>query len=376
MLMLINGKPYRSLKYSAPVRDSDEEHITIIDQREIPFNVTFEKLYTSEDVITAIKDMHLRGAPLIGIAAAFGVVFACSEAMKAGDSSIIVKQADKIIKARPTAVNTENVVKKILKEIDSLSSLKDKHGTALTTARQLIEEDSEACRMIGEYGLKLIKELSEKKKNKTVNILTHCNAGWLACTDYGTATSPIYRAKEEGIDLHVWVDETRPRNQGARLTVWELTENGIKNTLITDNAGGHLMQKGLVDIVLVGSDRTTINGDAANKIGTYLKALAAKDNNIPFWVAVPGTSIENSPESVTAEIKIEERSDSEILCVEGLSGDEIRSVLISCKNTACCNPGFDVTPSRLVTGLITERGLCKPDKEEILKLFPEINVNP
>ncbi len=368
--MLISGNHYQSIKYVPRSQDGYGQHVIILDQRCLPFQVKFEKLYSSEDVIQAISEMHLRGAPLIGITAAFGVVFACSEAIKSQEASVIKEQAKKIISARPTAVNTENLINYIMQKISKVDTLEKKEKTALHLAKKLIEEDIEACRMIGKHGLDIIRTISETKAGP-VNILTHCNAGWLACVDYGTATSPIYLANKEGIKIHVWVDETRPRNQGSRLTVWELTENGINNTLITDNAGGYLMQKGMVDLVLVGSDRTTITGNVANKIGTYLKALAAKDNNIPFWVALPGTTFDNDSDLKPEKIKIEERSSNEVSHVEGLIDNQIRSVLISCDKVVCSNPSFDITPSRLVTGLITERGLCKASKQSILKLFPE-----
>ena len=371
--MLINGKHHQSIELVGdPGSDncfSEKVKIKIIDQRFIPFRIDFKILSSSDEVIEAISSMQVRGAPIIGITAAFGVVFACEEAQ--GDCRYIHKKSLEIIGARPTAVNAKNCVNLIMENIETVTSPEKKKKIALHYARLMLNTDIQTCKKIGQHGVQLIREISSKKGGDTVNILTHCNAGWLACVDYGTATSPIYLAQKEGIKLHVWVDETRPRNQGARLTVWELTENGIDNTLITDNAGGYLMQEGLVDLVLVGSDRTTINGDAANKIGTYLKALAAKDNLIPFYVASPSDTFDWSSKSGFSTIPIERRTNDEIKLVEGLSKGKMQSVLITTEDALCFNPGFDVTPARLITGLITERGICKPSKEGIYSLFPE-----
>jgi len=313
--------------------------------------------------------MQVRGAPLIGVTAAFGLVFAFNDYDDNHNNYFFEEIAKKILNARPTAVNTEYCIGKVLSAIKRHDSVSDKKIAALKTALDLLEEDKTICRQIGDNGVDLIKEISQRKGK--VNILTHCNAGWLACVDYGTVTSIIYKAQQAGIDLHVWVDETRPKNQGARLTVWELNQNGVANTLITDNAGGHLMQKGLVDIVLVGCDRVTKDGDVANKIGTYLKALAAWDNNIPFYVALPSSTIDWQMEDGTRNIPIENRDDSEVKYVEGWCDNEIKSVLITDKEASVLNPGFDVTPAKYITGLITERGVCKANQEGISSLFPE-----
>lgn len=369
--MLINGRHCKSIE-RIKKEDNSSVSVRIIDQRCLPFFLEFETLRSSDAVIKAIAEMHLRGAPLIGAVASYGVVFACREALEGRGELHIEQQCKRIIAARPTAVNAEYCVGYILDLIKNSPTLAEKYATALQAADELVLKEELISINIGKYGLEIIKELSRNKNGDTVNILTHCNAGWLACIDYGTATAPIYMAAEEGIKIHVWVDETRPRNQGARLTAWELSQNGIEHTLITDNTGGYLMQEGLVDMVIVGSDRTTLNGDTANKIGTYLKALAAKDNNIPFWVAVPSTSIDREDIGNMKAIPIERREDEEVSFVEGLLDNNIRSVRITAEDTACFNPGFDVTPARLITGLITERGLCKPNKKSILELFPEM----
>ncbi|MGZ3882286.1 MAG: S-methyl-5-thioribose-1-phosphate isomerase, partial [Flavisolibacter sp.] len=272
---------------------------------------------------------------------------------------------------RPTAVNLAWAVDRQLVAIKKGNSIAEKIEIVLTVAKEIADEDAEHCRRIGEYGLKLIEEISRKKNGDTVNILTHCNAGWLAFVDYGSATAAIYAAHDKGIKVHVWVDESRPRNQGAALTAWELSQHGVPNTVIADNTGGHLMQHGMVDLVIVGSDRTTRTGDVANKIGTYLKALAAKDNKIPFYAALPSSSIDWQMEDGLKEIVIEERDGDEVKFIEGLCEGEIKKVLLTPANTKATNYGFDVTPARLVTGLITERGICEANKKSILDLFPE-----
>jgi methylthioribose-1-phosphate isomerase len=260
-------------------------------------------------------------------------------------------------------------VKKSLAVISNENSISAKIEAAHDYAEELAEKEISYCEKIGEYGLEIIKNLSSKKKNKVLNILTHCNAGWLACIDYGTATAPIYLAKKHGLDIHVWVEETRPRNQGANLTAWELGENNIPHTIITDNAGGYVMQKELVDLVLVGSDRTTIRGDVCNKIGTYKTALAAKDNNIPFYAALPVTSFDFKMKDGLKEIPIEERNPDEVKYISGKFKDEIIEVLIAPENSPAKNYGFDITPSRLVTGLITDKGIIEPKESEIKKLM-------
>jgi methylthioribose-1-phosphate isomerase len=377
--VIINGEHYTSVSF-VPSRGIRGNLIRIIDQRFLPFQVVFKTLSSLDEVVTAISEMQVRGAPLIGITAAFGLVFAIDECRSEDFESWIDKSVDKILQARPTASNTEYCLRKILDRIREVPDVLDKHEIALETALELMEEDKSICRAIGENGFEIIEELynrkaasqgKDSKERSVVNILTHCNAGWLACVDYGTVTSIIYNAREKGIDLHVWVDETRPKNQGARLTVWELTQNGVSNTLITDNAGGHLMQKGLVDLVLVGCDRVTRDGDAANKIGTYLKALAAYDNDIPFYVALPSSTIDWTLDDGVKNIPIENRDDREVKYVEGRCEKEIKSVLITEKNATVFNPGFDVTPARYITGFITERGICKANRKEISRLFPE-----
>jgi len=367
--LLINGAHYNSVSYIPP--DSEKpEAIRIIDQRFLPFQLIFRDLSTPEEVVTAIKDMLVRGAPLIGVTAAFGLVFALNVNQDKVCDGYIEETAQKILNARPTAVNTEYCIGRVLTAIKQHDNLEDQKIAALKTALDLLEEDKIICRQIGENGLGIIEEISQRKGK--VNILTHCNAGWLACVDYGTVTSIIYKAQQAGIDLHVWVDETRPKNQGARLTVWELSQNGVDNTLITDNAGGHLMQKGLVDILLVGCDRVTQDGDVANKIGTYLKALAAWDNKIPFYVALPSSTIDWQMKNGLQNTPIENRDESEVKYVEGWCENEIKSVLITDINANVVNPGFDVTPAKYVTGLITERGVCQANREGITSLFPEM----
>ena len=262
-------------------------------------------------------------------------------------------------------------MEKVLPEISGVKDPLKKMDTARKAAEEIEEFEVENCKKIGENGLPLIQDISRKKSGGTVNILTHCNAGWLACIEYGTATAPIYAAFEKEIDLHVWVDETRPLNQGSRLTAWELGKHGIKHTIITDNAGGHLMQHGKVDIVITGTDRTTYTGDVANKIGTYLKALAANDNNIPFYVALPSSTFDWSRRDGIAEIPIEERDPDEVRYVDGVENGTYRRVLVPPADSPAANFAFDVTPARLVTGFITERGICKATEEDVRRLFPE-----
>ncbi len=376
--MLINGKQHRSVEIISDNGIDNHKKgkvaLKTIDQRLLPFKVVFITLESSDQVIAAISKMQVRGAPIIGIVAAFGVVMACEEACCLSVEHIN-KKAKEIIAARPTAVNTENYVQEILDQIKNTDSIPGKKTIALNTILQMIEKEVNISKKIGLHGLDIIKELSKRKNQQPVNILTHCNAGWLACVDFGTATSPIYLAHKQGIKVHVWVDETRPRNQGARLTVWELTENGINNTLITDNTGGYLMSNNMVDMVIVGSDRTMLNGDTANKIGTYLKAVAAKDNNIPFYIALPSGTIAWNSDPYLSSIPIETRSNDEVKFMEGSLDNRITSVLITTPNAKCFNPGFDVTPARLITALITERGLCSPNKESIYKLFPDKVMN-
>jgi len=352
--------------------DEDLKVVKIIDQRRLPHEFIIEDLKTADDVIRAIKDMYVRGAPLIGVTAAYGVYLA---ALNFPDPTIskdyLIKECNKIKSARPTAVNLVWAVDRVLAKILEVESFREVIDTAKKEAGKIADEEAENCRRIGEHGLIKIKEISSKKKGKTVNILTHCNAGWLACVEYGTATAPVYAAFDRGIDVHVWVDETRPLNQGARLTAWELEKHGVKHTVITDNAGGHLMQHNMVDMVIVGTDRTTYTGDVANKIGTYLKALAAKDNNIPFYVALPSSTFDWNLRNGIKEIPIEKRDPDEIRHIQGLDNNIIRKVLVPPHKSPVANYAFDVTPARLVTGFITERGICKANEQDIKRLFPE-----
>ena len=363
--MQIAGKNYQTIW----LKENDPETIQIIDQRLLPFEFKIADLKTPEDVFIAIKEMWLRGAPLIGVAGAYGIYIGLIQIKKAGlNEEEILKIASHLKSSRPTAVNLQFAIDLIISKIRNVKSIDEKIKIALETANQLKEKEIENCKLIGEYGLPLIEKISKSKKGKTVNILTHCNAGWLACVDYGTATAPIYLAHKKGIKIHVWVDETRPRNQGARLTAFELEQQGIPYTVIADNTGGLLMQKGLVDMVIVGSDRTSLNGDVANKIGTYLKALAAYDNNVPFYVALPLSTIDWELNDGIKEIPIEERDSDEVKYVEGWDGNNLSKVLIMPEKSSAVNYGFDITPAKYVTALITEKGICKANNKDIGKL--------
>lgn len=365
--MLVNGKPHRTIW----IHPQNKNIVCVIDQRYLPHEFKVAELRTVENVFHAIADMQVRGAPLIGVTAAWGMYLAALTAPQTDFENFIMESAARLISARPTAVNLAWAVERMLKALKTAASLREKQQIAFETASQMANEDIETCRQIGEHGLKLIQAIYSRKK-KTVNILTHCNAGWLACVDWGTATSPIYQAFNTGIPIHVWVDETRPRNQGASLTAWELGQQGIAHTLIADNTGGHLMQHGEVDLVIVGTDRTTRTGDVANKIGTYLKALAAHDNQIPFYVAAPSSSIDWTIRDGIKEIKIEERGSDEVKYITGLtSSGKTEQVLICPPQTPAANFGFDVTPARLVTGIITERGVSAAAEKDLLNLFPE-----
>ncbi|MBN2892717.1 MAG: S-methyl-5-thioribose-1-phosphate isomerase [Bacteroidales bacterium] len=366
--MYANCKNYRTIW----VNRNDNKIISVIDQRYLPHKFVIEDLRTVDDVFVAIKDMLVRGAGLIGAAAGYGMYIAALEAPKDNNfDEFILKSAEKLNSARPTAVNLSWAIDKQLKAIKKGSSIEEKIKIAFDTANEIADSDALSCKKIGEHGSKIIEEISKKKNGKTVNILTHCNAGWLAFVDYGTALSPVYHAFSKGIDVHVWVDETRPRNQGARLTAWELEQQNIPHTVISDNVGGHLMQHGLVDLVIVGSDRTTYTGDVANKIGTYLKALAAFDNNVPFYVALPSSTIDWEIEDGINQIPIEQRGEEEVKYIQGLHEGEIKKVLLTPEKSHATNYGFDVTPARLVTGLIFERGICKANKKSILEMFNE-----
>ena len=350
---------------------TEDNYVEVIDQRKLPHNHVNVKLTTYKDAEIAIKNMTVRGAPLIGATAAYGVYLAVREMIeKQLDGSFLEEAFLALRKSRPTAINLFWALDRMRKVLDESENFLD---TAWTEAAKIVEEDVETCRLLGVHGLPIIEEISTRKKGDVVNILTHCNAGMLGCIEWGTITSPIYQAHQKGIRVHVWVDETRPRNQGSNLTAYELTRHGINHSLIVDNTGGHLMQHGMVDMVIVGTDRTTRNGDVANKIGTYLKALAANDNKIPFYVALPSTTLDMGIRDGLKEIPIEERDQDEVRYFEGKrqSDGEIDRVLICPETTQARNYGFDVTPARLVTALITERGVCSASEEGITKLFPE-----
>ena len=362
--MKVNGIQYRSIWY-----DHDHNKVMIIDQRWLPHNFRIVPLEELSDFAAAIRDMWVRGAPLIGTTAAYGMAIAMTE--DATDEGL--RQAyDTLIATRPTAINLLWALDRV-KKVLIHKSASERRDEALKLANQIAEEDVEINRRIGEHGLEIIKKISEAKPDgEPVRILTHCNAGWLATVDWGTATSPMYHAHNAGIPIHVWVDETRPRNQGA-ITAWELQSEGISSTYITDNAGGHLMQHGQIDMALVGTDRTTAQGDVCNKIGTYLKALAARDNNVPFYVSLPSPTIDWRILDGIKDIPIEERSEHEITHVQGkLTDGSIAEVQVTPAGTPCGNPAFDVTPNQLVTGLITERGISEASETALARMFPDI----
>jgi len=368
--MKIKGVSYRTI-WPDP---TDVGLVRIIDQRALPHRLLIEEIRSAEQMAGAIREMHVRGAPLIGAAAAWGMVLAvttCSADALRDWRSRLNEAGDLLKSTRPTAVNLAWAVGRMLAIGRACESPEAARSRLREEALRICDDDVAACAAIGRHGFPLIRAISNRKGGAPVNILTHCNAGWLACVDHGTATAPVYAAHEAGIAVHVWVDETRPRNQGAKLTAWELGEHGVPHTLVPDNAGGHLMQHGLVDLCLVGADRVTRLGDAANKIGTYLKALAAADNRVPFYVAMPASTIDWSVRDGVREIPIESRAEDEVRHVEGLCADgELRSVRICPEETHAANYGFDVTPARLITGLITERGICPASEEGLLALFP------
>ncbi|MBI4436135.1 MAG: S-methyl-5-thioribose-1-phosphate isomerase [Candidatus Omnitrophica bacterium] len=371
--MKIHGIPYRSLW----VKQGDPHTIQLIDQRYLPHKFVIEEIRTLDEIASAIQEMHLRGAPLIGVAAAFGMYLALLDAPSDQSLEKIMEDASSRLKAtRPTAVNLQWAIERQLKVIRRMRSKEEGVQLLFEEAQKMAEEDVESCRRIGEHGLRLIEAIRAKKGGGAVHILTHCNAGWLACIDWGTATSPMYQAFDKGIDLHIWVNETRPRNQGASLTAWELGQHGVSHTVIVDNASGYLMQRRKIDLAIVGSDRTTATGDVANKIGTYLMALAAHDNGIPFYVALPSTSIDWEKREGISEILIEERRAEEVTHIQGLCDGEIKKVLLTPRETQVANYAFDVTPRRLVTALITERGVCPATEEGLLQLFPEKRMPP
>ena len=355
--MNINGKAFRTIWF-------DKNTVKIIDQTKLPHQFIIKDLKTIKDAILAIKNMEVRGAPLIGATAAYGLVLSIIEK---NDQSFLKKSSEDLINSRPTAINLKWAVDRMMKKLSGVNS-KEILNIAIEEAKNICEEDIGFCKNIGLNGLKIIEEIYKKKKD-TVNILTHCNAGWLATIDWGTATSPIYHAHKKGIKVHVWVDETRPRNQGANLTSYELNEEGVSNTIIADNTGGILMQRGQVDMCITGTDRTLSNGDVANKVGTYLKALAAYDNKVPFYVALPSSTIDWNIKN-SKDIPIEERNSEELSHVEGLDkNNKLTKVLIYPKKSQAMNLAFDVTPAKYVTGLITEKGVCNASKEGLENLF-------
>ena len=349
------------------LKADDPSVVQIIDQRLLPHEYTVHDLRTWQDADTAIADMYVRGAPLIGATAAWGLYLAAlSDPTPAG----IRSAADALLQSRPTAVNLRWAIERILRLVEASGD--DLVHRIRVDAQAICDEDVEISRGIGNHGVVLLEKIARQKPGETINVLTHCNAGSLATINYGTATAPIYFAQQRGIDIHVWVDETRPRNQGSQLTAWELSASGVPHTLVVDNAGGHLMQHGMVDIVFTGTDRTTRCGDVANKIGTYLKALAAHDKGIPFYVALPSTTIDWHSRDGVAEIPIEERDPEEVSHIYGISNGKPTRVRTTANDTPVSNYAFDVTPARLVTGLITERGICDASEEGLLSLFPEM----
>ncbi len=345
--------------------------IQVLDQRLLPFQSEMLDLHTVEDAAVAISNMAVRGAPLIGVTAAFGMYLAALTEPAENAEGYYQKAHSLLAATRPTAVDLFAALERTKTSLQNYSCKAERIAAALQLAQSMANESAAACYRIGTFGLPFIQRLAESKPDRPVQILTHCNAGYLACIEYGTATAPIYLAHEQGIPVHVWVDETRPRNQGARLTAYELAQHGVPHTLITDNAGGHLLQHGMVDMVITGSDRTTRRGDVANKIGTYLKALAAHDNGVPFYVAVPSSSIDPSIEDGIREIEIEARDPKEVFTIEGMVDGNLREMRIAPEESPAANFAFDVTPARLVTALITERGVCPASEAGLRTLFPE-----
>jgi methylthioribose-1-phosphate isomerase len=357
--MKIEGKKYKTIWF-----DDDSQSVKIIDQTKLPHKFIIKDLKKVKDAINAIKIMEVRGAPLIGGTAAYGMALAIKEN---NDPDFIKKSSEDLIKSRPTAINLKWAVDRMMKKLLGINS-DEILNVALKEAKDICDEDEKFCENIGLNGFKIIEEIYKKKKD-TVNILTHCNAGWLATINWGTATSPIYHAHKKGIPVHVWVDETRPRNQGANLTSYELNEEEISNTIIADNTGGILMQRGDVDMCIVGTDRTLSTGDVCNKIGTYLKALAAHDNNVPFYVALPSSTIDWDIKNFK-DIPIEERNPEELSHIEGLDeNNDLKKVLIYPKKSNALNLAFDVTPAKYVTGLITEKGICEASSDALKKMF-------
>ena len=358
--MLVDNKHFRT------IWEKNNGDIEIIDQTVLPHKFETIVINSSDDAADVISNMNVRGAPLIGATGAYGM---CLGIRESSDDDYIKKTYNKLLNTRPTAVNLRWGLDLISKKALSVSPF-NRLEIAYKVAREICENDIKICEKIGENGLKIIKEIHNKNPEKPVNILTHCNAGWLATIDWGTATAPIYKAQKENIPIHIWVDETRPRNQGANLTSYELKNQNVDHTVIVDNAGGHLMQNNLVDICIVGTDRTSSSGDVTNKIGTYLKALAANDNNIPFYVALPSTTIDWTIKDGLKETPIEKRDPDEVNFIQGLdSSNNIQNIRLTPKGVKSSNFSFDTTPGRLVTGLITERGTIKPNYESLKKAF-------
>ncbi|MDH3232548.1 MAG: S-methyl-5-thioribose-1-phosphate isomerase [Alphaproteobacteria bacterium] len=362
--MKIDGTPYRTIWVAA-----DNWSVEIIDQTKLPHAFVTASLKSLEDAAQAIETMQVRGAPLIGATAAYGVALAMR--VDASDEALDAACA-RLLETRPTAVNLRWALDTMRDHLHNCEQ-SARAAAAYAQAAKICDDDVATCRAIGEHGAQLIRDAwLAADQGRPVNILTHCNAGWLATVDWGTALAPIYRAHDDGVPVHIWVDETRPRNQGAALTAWEIGKHGIDHTLIVDNAGGHLMQHGLVDLCITGTDRTTSTGDVCNKIGTYLKALAAHDNGVPFYVGLPHSTIDWTLEDGVRDIPIEERDPSEVSELSGLALDgSITSIRISPEASKAANYAFDVTPARLVTGLITERGVCSASREGLLGLYPE-----
>ncbi|MCF7674609.1 MAG: S-methyl-5-thioribose-1-phosphate isomerase [Akkermansiaceae bacterium] len=363
--MLVHGQHYRTIWEN----ENGSGAVHIIDQCQLPHRFEIATLTTVAEAAEAIRGMRVRGAGLIGATAAYGMALAAREF--GGDPAALAGAASMLTATRPTAVNLAWAVNRQLAAIAGAAEPAARIAIAWQTARGIAGEDAAWCRLIGRHGLALIEQISREKGGAPVNVLTHCNAGWLAFVDYGSATAPIYAAHDVGIAVHVWVDETRPRSQGAKLTAWELGGHGVPHTLIADNTGGHLMQHGMVDLVIVGTDRTTRTGDVANKIGTYLKALAAMDNGVPFYVALPSSSFDWEMRDGLRGIPIEQRGGDEVKHADGWVDGRVVEVLVAPAATPAANYGFDVTPARLVTGFITERGCCAANEEAIIGLFPE-----
>lgn len=367
--MKVNRKHYRTIWIN------NENSLSVINQLYLPHTFEIVSLKNIDEVCAAIENMVIRGAGLIGATAGYGMWLSATQAPKRNIESFeeyLYLQANRLIATRPTASNLTWAVARQLKVLKRGDTIEEKIALLKEQAQLIADEDSQACQSIGQHGLELLNKIAASKPGKTINVLTHCNAGWLAFVDFGSALSPIFAAQDAGIPIHVWVDETRPRNQGASLTAWELAQQGVSHSLIADNVGGHLMQHGMVDMVITGADRIARNGDAANKIGTYLKALAAKDNDIPFYVAFPSSTIDFSLNDGLSQIPIEERSGDEVRMISGkLADGSIATVQICPDETPARNWGFDVTPARLITALICERGICPATETGILGLFPE-----